>query len=322
MKRHFIWAVAALGLAAAFSVGCTTSQNLTPKKIVKEFNTMLEKEGDAEVYADLTVGTYECNSSSARLRLAQLETAGVIDYTVTRYAWWEKEEVMRQKPYQVEETRSSWYYTWTETVTRYRWVEETVYNFEDHYVVNVTLTSAGKRLLAELPEAEYDEDEELASKEVDPSTYKWNKKDLSEDWPYIPNPFLKPEPADTTKATQSTPASTSTPQYADHDEEIEIEEDEVERIDEKQYEAYCNLSLYHETVTLKAGAVKAINARYILVTEQNGIQTAEAEVIMETCEATDAGRILIGFENGRRDSEDVELIHYLDKGWVLGSLEK
>ena len=32
MKKHFIWAVAALGLAAAFSVGCTTSQNLTPKK--------------------------------------------------------------------------------------------------------------------------------------------------------------------------------------------------------------------------------------------------------------------------------------------------
>jgi hypothetical protein len=45
--------------------------------------------------------------------------------------------------------------------------------------------------------------------------------------------------------------------------------------------------------------------------------TADAEVIIETCNATDAGRILLGFENGRRSLEEVELIRYIDKGWVI-----
>lgn len=318
MKRHCIWAAVALVFAAVFSVGCTSSQSLTPKKIVKEFNTMLEKEGEGQIFADIRVGTYECNSSSERLTLAQLEVAGLIDYTVTRYAWWEEAKVSRKKAYQVQETRG-WYYTWTETVTKYKWVEETVHSFEDHYIVTVALTNAGKKLIADIPAIEADEDEDLTDKEVDPSTYKWNKTDLSEDWAYIPNPFLKSEKENTTE-TESKDSQSSLSYDSEYEEEQESE-DKIKRIEEEQFEAYCDLSFYSEEITLKAGAIKAVKARNILVTEKDGIQTAEAEVIMETCEATDAGRILIGFENGRRDSEDVELIRYLDKGWVIGSLE-
>ena len=321
MKKHCIWAVVALGFAAAISMGWTDSQELTTKTIVKQYNAMLAQEGEAEVFADIRVGTYECNSSYERLILAQLDAAGLIDYDVTRYAWWEKEDVKRQKPYYVKELRGSWYYSWTETVTKYKWVEETVYTFEDHYVVNVKLTLAGKKLVADIPEVEEELDKDLISKEVDPETYKWNKKDLSEEWPYIPNPFLKPEPEETTPEEEPAPEpEETTPVYIDElEEEVEVTdtEDKVERIEAQQYEAYNALSLDSEIVTLKAGTVKAIKARNILLVEADGIQTAEAEVITETCNATDAGRILVGFENGERDLDEVTLIYYLDKGWVL-----
>lgn len=319
MKKYCFWSIVALGFAAIATMGCTESQELTSGKIVKEVNAAMEKEGSAEVFCELAVGRYECNSPSERLRLAQLEAAGLIDYEVTRYAWWEKAEVSRKKAYQVKETRG-WYYTWTETVTKYKWVKETEYNFEDHYVVNVTLTRAGNKLIAEIPEIEEVVDEDLVSKDVDPETYKWNQKDLSENWPYIPNPFIEPE-----KNDEPAPAKTEEPvsgiEYIDdepyHPEHPDDEDDEIERIDIKQYEAYYNETFETENLTLKAGAVKAIKARNILLKETEGILTAEAEVILETYGATDAGRILLGFENGMRAADDFELIHYLDKGWVL-----
>lgn len=312
MKKHCIWAALAIVFAGVLSVSCTSSQSLTSKRIVKEFNKLHADE--SELSTDLRIGTYECNSAYQRLTLAKLEAAGLIDYTVTRYAWWEESQELRKKAYYVEETRG-WYYTWTETVTKYKWVKETVHNFEDHYVVNVALTNAGKRLIADTPSMENDIDEDLYYEDVDPSTYKWNKMDLSEDWADIPNPFLKPEKEDTTQAE----VSESVPYYSygsDEDGEAEDEE-EIKRIEEEQFEAYSNLSFNSEDISLKAGARKAIKARNILVTERDGIQTAEAEVIIETCNATDAGRILLGFENGRRSLEEVELIRYIDKGWVI-----
>lgn len=320
MKKHCFRAVAALGLAAAVTMGCTESQELTSKKIVKEVNASIERAGQTDLFVDVTIGHYECNSPAQRMELAQLEAAGLIKYEVTRYAWWEKEQVSRKKAYQVQETRG-WYYTWTETVTRYKWVKETVHTFEDHYVVDVTLTRAGERLLAERPEPEEFIDEDLVSKEVDPSTYKWNKVDLSESWPEIPNPFLTPvepeEPAEV--PTQTSEPETSTPSTSTVVTETETTpvEDPVERIDKQQYEAYNAQSFYSEVVTLKAGSVKAIKARNIIVKEEDGAKVAEAEVIYETYGATDAGRIIANFENGRRSSEDYGLIYYLDKGWVL-----
>ena len=53
-----------------------------------------------------------------------------------------------------------------------------------------------------------------------------------------------------------------------------------------------------------------------------GVLTAVAEVIYETEDATDAGRILIGFEDGQKSAKEVQFTYYYDKGWVLKKLEE
>ena len=324
MRKHFLGAVAALGFVAIASVGCSDSQEITSKTIINEVNEMWVKQGNAEKTVNITIGHYECNSESDRYQLAQLESAGLIKYNVKRYAWWEKEEVSVRKPYQVKETRGGWYYTWTETVTKYKWVRETVYDFEEHYIVDVKLTRAGEKLLAKVHEAEEEFDKDLASKEVDPSTYKWNKQDLSESWPEIPNPFLKPEPEVRPQEVTTEPEEIEEVPITYEPEEVEeveaaepAEQDKVERIDQELYEAYNREVFDSENVTLKAGEIKAIKARNILLKETNGALAAEAEVIFETCNATDAGRIIMGFENGKRNAQQFEFIYYLDKGWVI-----
>ena len=45
-------------------------------------------------------------------------------------------------------------------------------------------------------------------------------------------------------------------------------------------------------------------------------------MILETEDATDAGRILEGFEDGQKSLINVEFIYYTDKGWVLTSSNK
>ena len=73
---------------------------------------------------------------------------------------------------------------------------------------------------------------------------------------------------------------------------------------------------------LKAGAIKAIKARNIQILEGGDGLTAVAEVILETEDATDAGRILEGFEDGQKSLMQVQFTYYTDKGWVLTSSNK
>ena len=72
-----------------------------------------------------------------------------------------------------------------------------------------------------------------------------------------------------------------------------------------------------DVIYFKAGEVRATKARNILLKSPMGILTAEAEIIIETMKVTDAGRILRGLENGQKHTEDVKLIYYVDKGWVI-----
>ena len=77
-----------------------------------------------------------------------------------------------------------------------------------------------------------------------------------------------------------------------------------------------------EVKYLRAGAINAIKARNIQIKNEDGILTAVAEVIYNTEDATDAGRILIGFENGQKSAKDVVFTYYYDKGWVLKEVEE
>ena len=307
MKTYHVLTTVTLLLVATLITGCADSQKLTERKVVAKANDMLEKKGVSEIYAPISVGRYECNNPDLRRTLAKLEVAGLITYEVSRYAWWEKSLKSYKKSYDV--VRGYGWWTWTET--EYKWVKETVYNFEDHYIVDVALTKAGRKIAIDnLPEYN-DIDEDLIEKVVDPATYKWNQVDLSENFEEIANPFINPK-KENAKENRVAPKKTtkSTP-------EPKVNEDKTERIDKNQYEAYSQLNLSSDVTYLKAGEVRVTKARNILLRSPMGILTAEAEIIMETMKVTDAGRILKGLENGQKENDDVKLIYYIDKGWVI-----
>lgn len=305
----------AIALATAFLVGCNSNpEKISSKLILKQVNQELAANAVDEKYTYLQIGTFECDSPSQREVYAKLDVAGIVKYKVTRYAWWEKSIKEYRQPYKV--TRS--YGWWTYEDTEYRWVKGPAYDFEDHYVVTVSLTGKGKGLVTEPKELAENRDPDLVEPEVDPASYKWNKKDLSENWEYIPNPFLEPEKEE--PAPEETPVETPAEPESEEvyvEETPEPEVDPTVRIDSLKYEAYNKLEFETTEVCLKVGNIKATKARNILVTNENGILKATAEVIIETQNATDAGRILEGFENGRKHLKEVDLIYYLDKGWTL-----
>lgn len=320
MKRFYLFGAVALASVSMLLSSCGSSEPkpLSTKAIVKEVNQKLADDAKSELYAAVAVGTYECNDPMQRQYLAKLEVAGLIDYNVTRYAWWEKSKKAYKKAYKV--TRG--YGWWSYTETEYRWVNGTSYEFEDHYVVNVSLTRKGERLAVESrPEAKAQIDEDLVSKEVNTAEYKWNQVDLDESWEYIPNPFLEKKEAKADKPAKV--AKSDKKEVAKPKETLkDSDDDPTIRIDSLQYKAYMNIDDDKQVKYLKAGTIKAVKARNVQLRDYNGELTTVAQVIFETEDATDAGRILEGFEDGQKSAKSVEFTYYYDKGWVLKELEE
>lgn len=317
MKRFHLIGAVALASVSMLLVSCENSEPkpISAKAIVKEVNQKLVDDAQGELFAEIAVGTYECNDPIAREYLAKLEVAGLIEYDITRYAWWEKSKKAYKKAYKVIRGYGWWSYEDIE----YKWVSGTAYDFEDHYVVDVKLTKKGERLAVDArPEPKPQVDEDLVSKEVDYSKYAWNQVDLEEAWEDIPNPFIEKKEPKEPKAAKEKAQSKRKPKEVLK----ESKNDPTIRIDSLQYKHYMEIDEVKEVKYLRAGEVKAIKARNIQLIEKDGVLTAAAEVIYETEDATDAGRILIGFENGQKSAKDVVFTYYYDKGWVLKELEE
>ena len=227
-----------------------------------------------------------------------------------------------KKAYKKAYTVTKGYGWWTYQDTEYKWVKGTSYDFEDHYVVSVSLTRKGERLVVdELPKPQEKVDEDLISKAIDTDAYKWEQADLSEDWEYIPNPFLEKKEVKADKPAKATKADkkeTAKPKEALKS----SENDPTIRIDSLQYKAYMNVDENKQVKFLKAGVIKAVKARNVQLRDYNGDLSTVAEVIFETEDATDAGRILAGFEDGQKSAKKVEFTYFYDKGWVLSTLEE
>ena len=317
MKTIFKSVIVIATLAMMTSCGGSMNPDtITEKQILKLVNQKLEDCAENTEYLamPIPVGTFECNDASVRHLLRQLDEAGIIDYKVTRYAWWETGKKRVRVAYQVE--RQGYWYSYYDT--EYRWENQEFFDFQDHYIVNTKLTSKGKRLQVDsIPEPKI-VDPELESKPIDHSKCSWNRKDLSENWPVIENPFLKKEPAKQSADSLATPVVENTPEaVAVQETEAEPKDDGIKRQDEAQYKAYNEVKENVEMVILKANEYKAIVARNIYITEKDGLKYAHAEVIYTTSDTNDAARILMGKEDDQREADDVKLVYYLDKGWVL-----
>ena len=320
-KLYNVLAVAAMLLAGVSFTSCFHSaDSISKHEILKQVNKEIKERAEDVVYFPLQVGTFECNDDNGRLLMRQLENAGFVEYDVERYAWWEKENRRVKESYRVLR-EGYWYsyYDWS-----YRWVDKTFYNFEDHYVVTLSLKRKGKRICVDaLPEPVEKEDNDLKQPEVDPSNYSWNKADLSEDWSYIANPFLEPESEEepVEQAVEAVEEAVEAVE-CDYADDVEEEKDSITRIDEQRYLAYSNVTESTETLYMKACEVKAVKARNIQIYDNNeGFRCARAEVIIATTNTTDAGRIVAGCEDGKSQLIVVELTYFEDKGWVLNGLD-
>lgn len=321
-KFYNVLAVAVMLLAGVSFTSCFQSaDSISKREILKQVNKEIKERAEDVIYFPLEIGTFESNDDGHRMFLRKLENAGIVDYSVKRYAWWEKEVRAEKESYRVRR-EGYWYsyYDW-----EYRWVDKTYYNFEDHYVVTLALNSKGKRISVDaLPEAEEKEDKDMIVPEVDPSKYSWNKADLSEVWPDITNPFLEPEPQP--EATEEVVEDYG--DYIDDEDDYEYvddtkpQDDNITRIDEEQFKAYNLVKENSKTVYIKVCEVKAVKARNIQIYDNNdGFRCARAEVIISTTKTTDAGRIAYGCEDDNKELVEVELTYYEDKGWVLTDMD-
>ena len=327
MKKFLSIVVAALVLVGACSFfSCSPDkESISQREILKQTNQMMEDAALSQVFHHIKIGKFECNDASERYLLRQLQEAGIINYSVKRYAWWEKENKSVSEPYRVK--RESYWYSYYDT--EYRWVKKDCYNFEDHYIVDIELTRKGKSLVVEqIPEPKMKVDEDLVQPEINPAEYAWNKKDLSEEWPDIPNPFLKPEPEEEVAEAVEEAVEYEEESYEEEydenydavEEEDAEDEDPIERIEKQQYLDYIAFEESSEEVILQCAEIEAIKARNIQIyDDERGFRKARAEVIISTVDVSNVGRIFMGIEEDLRNMVVVEFDFFEDKGWVFNS---
>ncbi len=297
--------------AIVLAAGCSSPKdNLSSSTVVKLANEKLAEMARDNLFVTVQTGTYECNNDTSRENLRAMEAAGLLTYNVERYAWWEKYKKNVKKTYTVK--RQGFWGTYDDTETK--WVKTDSYDFCDHYVVTVALTGKGRKLeVASLPQPADDEDPDLLQPKVDVSKYAWNKQDISESWPEIPNPFIdaprsEAKSSSKTNETTSKTASESKP------------DDYAVRIDSLQHAAYQAVDFSSKDHHLKVGKIKAIKARNIVIHNEL-MPVAEAEIILHAENVTDPGRIYLGIENDERSLCRAKLIYYCDKGWTITSME-
>ena len=183
MKKinYFAYAIMAVTMFCVSSCSSPSPNEISEGEILKQINQNLEDFAKNIDFIELKTGTYECNEEYGRTALRKLAKAGIVDYKVTRYAWWEHYAKIVREAYRVK--RGNGWYSYYDT--EYRNVKKDVYDFQDHYVVDVTLTKSGKRIMEEnLPQPKDIVDKDMIQPEINFEDYSWYNLE-SEKWDEI-----------------------------------------------------------------------------------------------------------------------------------------
>jgi hypothetical protein len=264
MKKTYLMLITiACSLLAMVSCG-HSPEKISKKEIIKEANRILKNSATYFVSDEIEIGTYECNDESEREFLRKLEAAGLITYNVERIAWWEKSFRSETKTYL--ETEYYWGYSYQ--VPKSYKQKKAVYNFEDHYIVTVALTEKGQKYVVnEIPKP-INEDE-LKQPEIDPASYAWFGKDLSENWDEIKNPFIKEEAPKDISEEASTPVEKVKEESKNETKSEQApktpKSEQIERIDSKQYDKYKAFKNDIKKVRIKLFEIEACDARNIRI---------------------------------------------------------
>ena len=317
MKKinYFAYAIMVVAMLCVSSCSSPSPNEISEKEILEQINQNLEDFAKNIHFTTLKIGTYECNEEYERTALRKLAKAKIVDYNVTRYAWWEHYAKNVKEAYKVK--RGNGWYSYYDT--EYRNVKKDVYDFQDHYVVDVKLTKSGKRIMEEnLPQPKEKVDKDMIQPEINFEKYSWYNLE-SEKWNEIKNPFINETPV--TNTTKEDIIQKEAKKEQEYTENTSSNTPKIERKDEAQYKKYNALNFNSQVVYLETYRIKAAKARNIqILTNSDGERKAVAEVILKTYDVTDAGRIFEKMENDKKIQIRVKLTFYQDKGWVLDDL--
>ena len=309
MKTALLFGTA---IVALFMCSCSSqSRDKLPSGVVED---AIEEQMDLckmnQSYTKLQTGYFECNEEITRIKLAKLAAAGVINYKVERFAWWNKHLYAGNSygSYFGEET----------------------YMYEEHFMVSVNLTEEGKKILVDsIPMPEMLEDEALALPDID-STALPELNYVAENWPEIPCPEKKNK-AEKKEETTETNNVLEEQEERGNVNNIFAQKPQKEDNNNEQ-SAWVALDVEAKTkyvaakekeeiqiVILKSSALEVDDVRFIqtFVQQQSGLSMAKAEVIVKTTDVTAAGRIIDHKCEGTKLCTIVNFIYFDDEGWKL-----
>lgn len=261
-------------------------ESISASKIKSLVEENLEERGKSQKYKELHIGYYEENDHDTRYELRQLAAADVITYKAERF---EVEETYNQK-------HGNWYtgYTYKKVVRK-----------KEHIMVDVALTSKGKRYVVDgIPEVS-DEDVDLldAPRGVFPEDCV-SYEEIFE----TPKPVEQPEEYETPEVKEE-----SSPSEMEQIVESDNASQEAEEVKEPTPYEKALAKVNSSYVIVKTFALEVVKVRDITLNPFLG--EAAAEVIIQTTDTTPFGRIMSGVYDGERDSDKVSFVYYEDKGW-------
>ncbi len=324
--RHYF--LIALSVVAITLASCTDDKNLTSEKITRLYNEKAAELCMDKVYTKIDTGYYELNDPHQRYVLQKLAHAGVIEYNVERYAWFNectdiKYTLLKKVQYYCKDSgeldREQDVYGRGESVS---------YELEEHFMVRVQIKSGYKSMLVEsLPKPS------IEDKDLEAPLYKEWEEDMlknNEAWPAMtaPEPPSVPverkdikchQKKETVKAKKSTPVQKKSYTPVERKPRcVAMDFDMAERY-EKAIAAEVKAPAY--ILAYEITAVKARNIQLIRDKEDFSL-AARCEVIVKSANVTPQGHILMqNIIDGIPCVLKINLTYFEDKGWVIDADE-
>lgn len=324
-KSYYLLAAMAVSVLLA-SCGCKCGEpKISSKMITKLYNQKTTELCLNKQYTSIDTGYYELNDENARLVLQKLAHAGVIDYKVERFAWfnkctdikWTVTKVINYYCENSGDFRGSQNVMGRDTVISY--------DLEEHFMVNVQLKSKYKSMVVDAIPEPVIEDKDMAF-----PPYKETREDnleSDEAWPTMEAPKVPEIPSE--RKEIKCYESSSSNGYANINTKKETPQGvrypickSIDPATEEAYKAAHELER-RGTVTIFAYQVDAVKARNIQTfKKEDGTLGARCEVILKSNKVTPQAHILMGhIIDGIPAKMDIKLTYYVDKGWTIDAGE-
>lgn len=328
MKARFLLVTTAI---AMMMVSCgVDNTKIDSKAVNKLYNDKLAELCMDKVYTTIDTGYYELNDEYARYQLQQLAHAGVIEYNVERFAWFNKCTDIANTVTKVIEFYCEDNGDLSHRQNVYGRGEVISYNLEEHYMVDVRIKRKYKSMLVDaLPEPNI-EDKDLAAPIYDYKAFPEDNLANNEAWPEMVAPKIPAPPVERKdiKCKEKKEAPKAQQQRP-------VQRQEVPRVEKKPRCVSIDMATTnryneakaaedHGEVFILAYEITAVKCRNIQVfTKEDHSLAARCEVIVQSKNVTPQGHILMSdIIDGIPAKVDINLTYFVDKGWVIDANER